>query len=180
MHRLIHRRSATPGTPAAPVPFKSKLTKRTLSAVAPMATIAFMSIAFCCLLSGHLAAITSDIPRYLSPVAARYEGHVESSYGVEGGYWGLSVNYSYPSLSLVDRTRYLVANSSCWELAKSHAEPYCKDYQATQMTPLVTFQGRNIAQRHLWCRANCCQLSQRSNWMVEQLAAPRVSHPFKY
>lgn len=85
----------------------------------------------------HTAAAAADQLRHLR---AELRGHVPSSYGVADGYWHLDVNYTAPHVSLLLRTRYLVANSnsSCWDLAAAQQEPYSEQYHPTQQPPTVS------------------------------------------
>jgi hypothetical protein len=83
---------------------------------------------------------TAAAAEQLRHLKAEFRGHVHSSYGVAGGYWNLDVNYTAPSVSLLARTRYTVANtnSSCWDIAADQQEPYTAQYHPTQQLPTVS------------------------------------------
>ncbi|KAF6257123.1 hypothetical protein COO60DRAFT_33422 [Scenedesmus sp. NREL 46B-D3] len=68
---------------------------------------------------------------------AEIRGHVPSSYDVAAGYWHMDVNYTAPPVSLLARSRYLVAskNSSCWDLAAAQREPFTAQYHPQQHPP---------------------------------------------
>lgn len=71
---------------------------------------------------------------------AEIRGHVPSSYDVAAGYWHMDVNYTAPPVSLLARSRYLVAskNSSCWDLAAAQREPFTAQYHPQQHPPTVS------------------------------------------
>jgi hypothetical protein len=86
----------------------------------------------------HATALSTPFAGGVRHLRAAYKGRVASSYGVTAGFWRLDVNYSTPHASLLARTRYGAANTSCWELAAAHAETYTAAYQPTQQPPPVS------------------------------------------
>jgi hypothetical protein len=83
---------------------------------------------------------TAAAVEQLRHLHAEFRGHVRSSYAVTDGYWHLDVNYTAPSVSLLARTRYTVANSnsSCWDIAAAQQEPYTAQYHPKQQPPTVS------------------------------------------
>jgi len=73
----------------------------------------------------------------LQHLGATYKGHVASAYGVSGGYWQLEVNYTYPDVTFIAKTRYHAANTSCWQLASQNTEPLSDSYRPTRQPPTV-------------------------------------------
>lgn len=91
--------------------------------------------------TAHVSTALSDRLQHLQ---ATFKGHVESQYGVSGGYWQLEVNYSNPTVPLLAKTRYRVTNKTCWELASSHAESLSQLYRPTRAPPTVSNSFKNM------------------------------------
>lgn len=99
----------------------------------------------------HASTALSD---RLQNLQASYKGHVESTYGVAGGYWVLDTNYSSPSVPLLSKTRYRVTNRTCWEIASSHPETMSQLYRPTRQPPTVSKHLLNnphcVGKGHVW------------------------------
>lgn len=138
MQQLPHRKFSALDHQLKPVSLLKKATKRRWTvSVLLKAMLALVMVASACLWAGYAAANVSHAAKKSSRISAQYEGPVRSKYGLSDTYWELSVNYSLPAVPLLSRTRFLSSNTSCWDLAKGHPEPYTEDYRTTDRTPTV-------------------------------------------
>jgi hypothetical protein len=85
----------------------------------------------------HPANSSTALSASVQYLQASYKGHVQSAYGVSGGFWKLEVNYTSPTVTLLGRTRYHRGNKTCWQLASAHPEAFSQLYHPTRKAPTV-------------------------------------------
>lgn len=107
----------------------------------------------------HASTALSDRLQHLQ---ASYKGHVESTYGVAGGYWVLDTNFSSPSVPLLSKTRYRVTNRTCWEMASSHPETMSQLYRPIRQPPTVS--------KHLLNNPHCVEKRAYLAWLRSSFA----------
>lgn len=91
----------------------------------------------CSLIATSISASYSTAAETLQHIQATYKGRATSLYNVAGQYYHLEVNYSTPIPPLLARAKYAIVNSSCWEIAKAHEEPFTDMYMPTEQAPMV-------------------------------------------
>jgi hypothetical protein len=123
----------------------------------------------------HAANSSSAFPQRLQHLQAIFKGRVQSPYGVSGGYWELSVNYSMSTVPLLARTRFRVTNKSCWQLASAHPESHSPLSHPTRQPPTVSKppQHKVVSIFAKWsCEGQCDCRHQQGDTAVLNVPIP--------
>lgn len=115
----------------------------------PIYLLLALLLACCCLWTAYLILVAPSEPTGLKQVTALQKGHLESHYNVNDGYWQLTVNHSFPAVSLLSRSGYVMVNSSCWDIAKAHREPYSEEYKLKNRQASVSLRNALVVQAYI-------------------------------